>query len=87
MTKVVYEIVEHDGGWAYKVGDVFSEPFPSHEAALFAAKRAAGEQKVPGETGAIEYEDEKGKWHQELDPGDDRPETSVEDDESLEDDE
>jgi hypothetical protein len=27
MTKITYEIVEHDGGWAYKVGDVFSEPF------------------------------------------------------------
>ena len=25
MTKVVYHIVEHDGGWAYKVEGVFSE--------------------------------------------------------------
>jgi hypothetical protein len=81
MTKVVYEIVEHDGGWAYKVDDVFSEPYPSHETALAAAKRAAGEQKVPGATEAIEYEDEKGKWHQELDPGDDRPATEVLDEE------
>lgn len=31
MTRITYEIVEHDGGWAYKVGDVFSEPFPSHD--------------------------------------------------------
>ena len=23
MTRITYEIVEHDGGWAYKVGDVF----------------------------------------------------------------
>ena len=22
MTRITYEIVEHDGGWAYKVGDV-----------------------------------------------------------------
>ncbi len=77
MTKVTYTIVEHDGGFAYKVGDVFSEPFRTHEDALAAAQRAAAEQKVPGETGAIEYEDEKGKWHQELDPGDDRPSTEV----------
>ena len=28
MTKVSYKIVEHDGGWAYKVGDMFSETFP-----------------------------------------------------------
>jgi hypothetical protein len=77
MSKVVYEIVEHDGGWAYKVGDVFSEPYARHEDALAAAQKAAGEQKVPGETGAIDYEDEKGVWHQEMDPGDDRPSTEV----------
>ncbi len=77
MSKVTYQIVEHDGGFAYKVGDVFSEPFPTHAEALAAAQRAAAEQKVPGEPEAIEYEDEKGKWHQELDPGDDRPSTEV----------
>ena len=43
MTRITYEIVEHDGGWAYKVGDVFSEPFPSHDAARRAAERAAHE--------------------------------------------
>ena len=26
MAQVTYEIVEHDGGWAYKVDGVFSEP-------------------------------------------------------------
>ena len=49
MSKIVYQIVEHDGGWAYKVGGVFSEPFSSHEAALAEAQRAADEQKVPGD--------------------------------------
>ncbi|HVK91864.1 MAG TPA: DUF2188 domain-containing protein, partial [Mycoplana sp.] len=34
MSTVKYEVVEHDGGWAYKVGDVFSEPFPSHAEAM-----------------------------------------------------
>jgi hypothetical protein len=77
MSKIVYQIVEHDGGWAYKVGGVFSEPFSSHEAALAAAKLAAGEQKVPGATETIEYEDDKGIWHLEVDPGDDRPVTEV----------
>ena len=24
MTKIIYEIVEHDGGWAYRVDGVFS---------------------------------------------------------------
>ena len=41
MTEVTYEIVEHDGGWAYKVGGVFSETFPTHAAALAAARAAA----------------------------------------------
>ena len=77
MNKVTYQIVEHDGGFAYKVGDVFSEAFRTHAEAVAAAKRAAAEQQLPGETEEIEYEDEKGKWHSELDPGDDRPETEV----------
>ena len=26
-TKVTYEVVEHDGGWAYRVNGVYSETF------------------------------------------------------------
>jgi hypothetical protein len=49
-------------------------------AALFAAaKRAALEQRVPGQTHLIEYEDENGRWHTETAAGSDRPETDVED--------
>jgi Uncharacterized protein conserved in bacteria (DUF2188) len=77
MTKVTYEIVEHDGGWAYKVGDVFSEPYPTHDAALLAAQRAAEEQETPGETTDISWEDEKGRWHDETADGSDRPTTEV----------
>ena len=80
MAEIIYEVVEHDGGWAYKVDDVFSETFPSHEDALAAAKRAAREQEVPGETETIEYQDEKGRWHTETARGRDRPDTEVEDD-------
>ena len=76
---VRYQIVEHDGGWAYKLGDVFSEPFPSHDQALEAAKRAAAEQEVPGETEGIEYQDERGRWHAEVAKGSDRPDTGVSD--------
>lgn len=79
MTEVTYTIVEHDGGWAYKVGDTFSETFPSHDAALKAAQRAAGEQVLPGETEGIVYEDKQAVWHQELSAGDDRPATRVRD--------
>ena len=77
MTKVTYEIVEHDGGWAYKVDGVFSEPFPSHDAGRLAAEYAAQEQLVPGETTGIQYEDKEGRWHDELAVGNDRPKTNV----------
>jgi hypothetical protein len=79
MAEVTYEIVEHDGGWAYKVNGVFSETFPTHAAALNAAKRAAAEQRVPGETEQIQFEDSTGKWHSETARGSDRPETNIKD--------
>ena len=77
MTHVTYKIVEHDGGWAYTVNGVFSEPFPNRAAALAAARRVAAEQRVPGRTEAIEYETADGRWHSETAAGNDRPETEV----------
>ena len=77
MTGVTYVIVEHDGGWAYKVGAVFSEPYATHALATAAAKRAAAEQRVPGRTEVIAYEDEKGQWHEETASGSDRPNTHI----------
>ena len=76
MAKIHYRVVEHDGGWAYTLDGVFSEPFPNRQAAL-AAKRVAEEQHIPGDTTHIEYEDESGKWHTEISAGDDRPEADV----------
>jgi len=78
MPKVTYAVVEHDGGWAYKVGGAFSETFPTHDLARRAAERAAAEQTVGGETTDIEYEDSEGKWRSETAKGGDRPETDVE---------
>jgi hypothetical protein len=75
MTHIAYEIVEHDGGWAYRVDGVVSETSPSHEA----ARRAAAQQRVPGNTTAISYEDKDGRWHRELSDGRDRPITEVKD--------
>jgi hypothetical protein len=77
MARVVYQIVEHDGGWAYKFDGVFSESFRSHEAALKAAKHAAAEQGTPGETAEIQYEDENGTWRSEHVDGRDRPSVDV----------
>ena len=79
MAHVHYKVVRHDDGWAYTANGVFSESFPTHAEALRAARRVAGEQRVPGQTETIEYEDENGKWHTEVAPGGDRPVTDVED--------
>jgi hypothetical protein len=79
MSHVTYKVVRHDDGWAYTVDGTFSEAFPTHAAALSAARRAAAEQRVPGQTEAIEYEDENGVWHTETGRGSDRPDTDVED--------
>ena len=78
MSKVTYHIVEHDGGWAYRVGDVLSETFPSHDLARKAADQAAGEQRLGGETTDIAYEDQQGRWHVETAKAWDRPDTGVE---------
>lgn len=79
MTTLKYQIVEHDGGWAYRVGGTYSETFPTRDAAAKAAHRAAGEQAVAGETTGIIYEDDQGRWHGEISDGGDRPQTEVED--------
>jgi hypothetical protein len=78
MAKVTYRIVRHEDGWAYQVDGVYSETFATHDMARQAAQRAAQEQHVPGETRTISWEDQNGKWHEELARGDDRPETEVE---------
>ncbi len=78
MTDLTYEVVEHDGGWAYKLGDVFSETYATHDHARRAAEIAAAEQELPGDTEVIEYEDEQGRWREETASGDDRPHTEVE---------
>lgn len=79
MTDVTYEIVEHDGGWAYRVDGVYSETFPSHDAAAEAARKAAARQQIGGEDEEILYEDEKGQWKEEFADGGERPQTHVKD--------
>jgi hypothetical protein len=74
-----YKIVEHDGGWAYKLGDVFSETFPSQDAAHKAAEIAAARQQVGGEDEEISYQDASGAWREEHAGGGERPETAVAD--------
>jgi hypothetical protein len=77
MTEVIYKIVEHDGGWAYQVGETYSETWPSHDTALAAARTAAAEQHVGGQTRTISWEDSSGQWHREVSDGGDRPDAKV----------
>jgi hypothetical protein len=77
MMKLIYGIVEHDGGWAYKLGNVFSETFATRAAAVEAAGNAAVVQQVAGQTVGIEYQDAQGNWHEEVSQGGDRPEAEV----------
>ena len=77
MSKIIYQIVKHDGGWAYKVDETFSESFPSHDLAREAAERAAREQALPGEATVISYEDKQGHWHRESSAANDRPTPKV----------
>jgi hypothetical protein len=78
MSTITYKVTRHDGGWAYEANGTYSEKFPTREAARKAARLAASEQIAPGETTPISYEDDKGRWHNEISDGQDRPETVVE---------
>jgi hypothetical protein len=78
MSKERYRIVEHDGGWAYTALGVYSETYPTHDAALAAARRVAAEQAIPDRPRIIEYQDETGAWKVEGASGDDRPMVEIE---------
>lgn len=77
MSQLIYQVVQHDGGWAYKVGDVYSETFPTHDDALAAARDASARQSLAGETEGISFQDEDGHWRREVADGDDRPMTQI----------
>jgi glycine/D-amino acid oxidase-like deaminating enzyme len=77
MARIHYKVVQHDGGWAYTAGGVFSEPFATHDQALAAARRVVREQRTPDDTHDIEYQDADGVWRTETARGDDRPEVDV----------
>ena len=79
MAAVVYEVVEHAGGWAYRVDGTYSETYRSHDEAHSAAERAAAAQRRAGDDAAISYEDGAGQWHDQLVDGSERPATEVKD--------
>jgi Uncharacterized protein conserved in bacteria (DUF2188) len=77
MVKIIYEIVPHDGGWAYRLGGVYSEAFATHDQALEAVRIVVAEQQVVDEPVTISYQDENGRWREEYSDGGDRPEIEV----------
>ena len=79
MTEIHYKIVPHDGGWTYKLGDVFAETFRTHDDAMAAARAVVAEQQLAGDTVPISWQDADGKWHEEVAQGDDRPIADVSD--------
>ncbi|MBB3644467.1 hypothetical protein FHX14_000626 [Rhizobium sp. BK619] len=80
MTKLTYHVGEHDGGFGYRLGDVWSETFPDHDTALRAAKSAADRQHLEGRDAEISYQVADGSWQTEHVDGGDRPDTEVVDD-------
>lgn len=77
MSHVTYRIVQHDGGWAYQLGETYSETFATHDQARAAAVAASREQRVPDQTAMIEFEDSAGNWITERADGHDRPQVDV----------
>lgn len=80
MTKITYEIVEHDEGWAYKLDDVFSDTYETREQAEAAAEDAAERQQRAGADETIQYQDADGTWQVENASGSDRPDVDVDHD-------
>jgi hypothetical protein len=81
MTTIIYHVGEHDGGFGYRLGDVWSETYPDHDSALAAAKSAAQRQHIEGRDAEISYQLADGRWQTEHADGGDRPDAEVVDDE------
>lgn len=77
---ITYHVAEHDGGFGYRLGDVWSETYPDHESALAAAKAAAARQQLGGDDAEITFQLSDGRWQTERADGGDRPATEVVDD-------
>ena len=53
MPDVTYQIVQHDGGWAYRVNGVFSETFSTHRVTARSARCNRTERCATDATVAI----------------------------------
>jgi hypothetical protein len=78
--KIAYHVGAHDGGYAYRLDDVWSETFADHDAAFEAAIAVATRQHLEGQDVDITYQAADGGWKTEHIDGRDRPEAAVIDD-------
>ncbi|MDK4723801.1 MULTISPECIES: hypothetical protein [Rhizobium] len=83
MMPLIYKVGKHDEGFAYRLGDVWSETFPDHESALAAAKSAAARQQQDGEDAQITYQLYDGRWLTEHVSRGEGPTTDVIDEEGM----
>ncbi len=77
---LTYHVAPHDDGWAYRLEDVWSEPFPTFEEAQAAAQEAAERQHQGGRSAEIVYQTADGSWRRESVKPSDQPDVSVTDD-------
>ena len=61
MAKAHYEIVEHDGGWAYRLRGHILGDFCHQSRRRSSRSSCCSRQKLPGESEDIEFEDSKGR--------------------------
>ncbi|MBX5046857.1 DUF2188 domain-containing protein [Rhizobium lentis] len=62
MADITYQVVPHDNGWAYKLGDTLSETYATAEEAIDHAKDAASRQKIGDGEALLAYPAPDGGW-------------------------
>jgi hypothetical protein len=71
MSITIYRVLRHNGGWAYRAAEAFSDTFETREAARAAARVAAREHRAPKERAATD-EEKKEHGHRESVDGNER---------------
>ncbi|MBY5368737.1 MULTISPECIES: DUF2188 domain-containing protein [Rhizobium] len=62
MADITYQVVPHDNGWAYKLGDTLSETYATADEAIVHAKDAASRQKIGDGDALLAYPSPDGGW-------------------------
>jgi hypothetical protein len=62
MADITYQVLPHDNGWAYKLGNTLSETYPTADEAIVHAKDAASRQKIGDGDALLAYPAPDGGW-------------------------